>query len=108
MVKLELVLLSALFLASPAYALESSDSVLLEKDTVELQNNVDDISSNDANKANNTNTHKHHHRKHLSKRPYKQKVTPNAEVKKAEADSPHKHIYQKHSSKRPHAKNESH
>lgn len=108
MVKLELVLLSVLFLASPTYALESSESALLEKETVELQNKVDDISSNDANKANNTNTHKHHHRKHLSKRPYKKQTEPNSEASIAEEDSPHKHVYQKHSSKRPHAKNVSH
>lgn len=100
MVFLKHILLGAIFLVGPAYALESSELVTQEKGVVEQQENVDE--------ADKANLHKNVHHKHLSKRPYKGNVAPNNQAKKAEKGSPHKNIYNKHTSKRPHSDNVSH
>ncbi len=108
MANLKHLLLTTILLASPAYALESADSAPVEKEAIEQPQNGEHVSDKDSSKVEKTDLHKHHHRKHLSKRPYKKPIDPNTEAQTAEEGSPHKHVYQKHTSKRPHSKNVSH
>ena len=105
MVKLKHAIVIALFLASPAYALEGSEPAMQGSEMVAQPEHEEAAATND---ADNASSNKHVHRKQLSKRPYKESIAPNQEAKKAEKGSPHKNVYHKHAAKRPHSKNVSH